>query len=89
MSNIKVKSIILELVVMGLIKESDLKQYGLQDLRRSYEPQMSISAEKGSNIVAMSVVEDFIYLNRSSSTSTIQVYMVVYHLPFIKMILDS
>ncbi|KAH0933934.1 hypothetical protein HID58_011051 [Brassica napus] len=47
----------------------------IKDLRRSYEPQMSISAEKGSNIVAMSVVEDFIYLNRSSSTSTIQVWL--------------
>jgi|APAra0007618257_1042622.scaffolds.fasta_scaffold00556_1 hypothetical protein len=34
---------------------------------------MSITAEKGSNIVAMGVVEDFIYLNRSSSANTLQV----------------
>ncbi|KAF8093253.1 hypothetical protein N665_0385s0002 [Sinapis alba] len=47
----------------------------IKDLRRSYEPQMSISAEKGSNIVAMGVVEDFIYLNRSSSTNTLQVWL--------------
>ncbi|CAH8343692.1 unnamed protein product [Eruca vesicaria subsp. sativa] len=47
----------------------------IKDLRRSYEPQMSISAEKGASIVAMGVVEDFIYLNRSSSTNTIQVWL--------------
>jgi hypothetical protein len=45
----------------------------IKDLRRNYEPQMSITAEKGSNIVAMGVVEDFIYLNRSSSANTLQV----------------
>ncbi|EFH60872.1 transducin family protein, partial [Arabidopsis lyrata subsp. lyrata] len=44
----------------------------IKDLRRNYEPQMSITAEKGSNIVAMGVVEDFIYLNRSSSANTLQ-----------------
>ncbi|CAH8259639.1 unnamed protein product [Arabidopsis lyrata] len=47
----------------------------IKDLRRNYEPQMSITAEKGSNIVAMGVVEDFIYLNRSSSANTLQIWL--------------
>ncbi|ESQ49346.1 hypothetical protein EUTSA_v10019914mg [Eutrema salsugineum] len=47
----------------------------IKDLRRSYDPQMSITAEKGSHIVAMGVVEDFIYLNRSSSANTLQVWL--------------
>ncbi|VVA96755.1 unnamed protein product [Arabis nemorensis] len=47
----------------------------IKDLRRNYDPQMSITAEKGSNIVAMGVVEDFIYLNRSSSSNTLQVWL--------------
>ncbi|CAH2054742.1 unnamed protein product [Thlaspi arvense] len=47
----------------------------IKDLRRNYEPQMSITAEKGSHIVAMGVVEDFIYLNRSSSANTLQVWL--------------
>ncbi|KAL0699363.1 hypothetical protein Bca4012_055485 [Brassica carinata] len=44
---------------------TQVEMSNIKDLRRSYEPQMSISAEKGSSIVAMGVVEDFIYLNRS------------------------
>ncbi|CAA7017112.1 unnamed protein product [Microthlaspi erraticum] len=47
----------------------------IKDLRRNYEPQMSITAEKGSNVIAMGVVEDFIYLNRSSSANTLQVWL--------------
>ncbi|KFK38151.1 hypothetical protein AALP_AA3G075800 [Arabis alpina] len=47
----------------------------IKDLRRNYDPQMSITAEKGSSIVAMGVVEDFIYLNRSSSANTLQVWL--------------
>ncbi|CAN8269578.1 unnamed protein product [Cochlearia groenlandica] len=47
----------------------------IKDLRRNYEPQMSITSEKGSNILAMGVVEDFIYLNRSSSANTLQVWL--------------
>ncbi|CAD5322313.1 unnamed protein product [Arabidopsis thaliana] len=47
----------------------------IKELRRNYEPQMSITAEKGSNIVAMGVVEDFIYLNRSSSANTLQIWL--------------
>ncbi|XP_010445833.1 PREDICTED: putative E3 ubiquitin-protein ligase LIN-1 isoform X2 [Camelina sativa] len=47
----------------------------IKDLRRNYDPQMSIPAEKGSNIVAMGVVEDFIYLNRSSSANTLQIWL--------------
>lgn len=45
----------------------------IQEWRKHCEPQMSIAAEKGAKILAMAVVEDFIYLNRSSSTSTLQV----------------
>ncbi|XP_023642671.1 putative E3 ubiquitin-protein ligase LIN-1 isoform X2 [Capsella rubella] len=47
----------------------------IKDLRRNYDPQMSIPAEKGSNVVAMGVVEDFIYLNRSSSANTLQIWL--------------
>ncbi|XP_010547024.1 PREDICTED: putative E3 ubiquitin-protein ligase LIN-1 isoform X3 [Tarenaya hassleriana] len=47
----------------------------IKDLRRNYEPQVSITAEKGSNILAMGVVEDFIYLNRSSSANTLQIWL--------------
>jgi hypothetical protein len=34
---------------------------------------MSIAIGKGDNVLAMGVVEDFIYLNCSSSTNNIQV----------------
>ncbi|XP_021904912.1 putative E3 ubiquitin-protein ligase LIN-1 isoform X2 [Carica papaya] len=44
----------------------------IKEWRKHCEPQMSIAAEKGAKILAMAVVEDFIYLNRSSSTSTLQ-----------------
>ncbi|XP_021904913.1 putative E3 ubiquitin-protein ligase LIN-1 isoform X3 [Carica papaya] len=47
----------------------------IKEWRKHCEPQMSIAAEKGAKILAMAVVEDFIYLNRSSSTSTLQIWL--------------
>lgn len=45
----------------------------LQEWRTHCKPQMSIVTGKGRNILAMEAVEDFLYLNCSSSTSTLQV----------------
>ncbi|KAL0457421.1 UNVERIFIED_CONTAM: putative E3 ubiquitin-protein ligase LIN [Sesamum latifolium] len=42
----------------------------MQDWRRSSKPQVSIAPEKGASILAMEVVEDFIYLNCSTSMSS-------------------
>ncbi|GAV74923.1 WD40 domain-containing protein [Cephalotus follicularis] len=47
----------------------------IKDWRRHHDPQMSIVPDKGANILAMGVVEDFIYLNCSSSTSTLQIWL--------------
>ncbi|KAJ4834082.1 hypothetical protein Tsubulata_016280 [Turnera subulata] len=47
----------------------------VQKWRTQCKPQMSIPAEKGRNVLAMEVVEDFIYLNCSSSTSTLQIWL--------------
>ncbi|XP_065863671.1 putative E3 ubiquitin-protein ligase LIN-1 [Euphorbia lathyris] len=47
----------------------------IKEWRTQYKPQISIVTEKGRNIVSMGVVEDFIYLNCNSSTSTLQIWL--------------
>uniref|UniRef100_A0A5B7B9C4 Putative E3 ubiquitin-protein ligase LIN-1 isoform X2 n=1 Tax=Davidia involucrata TaxID=16924 RepID=A0A5B7B9C4_DAVIN len=47
----------------------------IREWRRHSKPQMSIVPEKGANVLAMGVVEDFIYLNCSSSTSILQIWL--------------
>ncbi|XVF28298.1 hypothetical protein REPUB_Repub15cG0018100 [Reevesia pubescens] len=47
----------------------------IREWRRNSEPQMSFEPEKGSNIVAMEVVEDFIYINCSSSANNLQIWL--------------
>ena len=45
----------------------------VQEWRRKSKPQMSIVPDRGTNVLAMEVVEDFIYLKCSSSPSILQV----------------
>ncbi|KAL1548460.1 putative E3 ubiquitin-protein ligase LIN-1 isoform X1 [Salvia divinorum] len=47
----------------------------MKDWRRSSRPQTSVVPEKGSSILAMEVVEDFIYLNCSTSMSSLQIWL--------------
>ncbi|XWS39021.1 hypothetical protein CRYUN_Cryun18bG0014400 [Craigia yunnanensis] len=47
----------------------------IREWRRNSEPQMSIAQEKGANILAMEVVEDFIYLNCSTSANSLQIWL--------------
>ncbi|KAI3469373.1 hypothetical protein Pfo_026036 [Paulownia fortunei] len=47
----------------------------MKDWRRSSRPQISIMPEKGASILAMEVVEDFIYLNCSTSMSSLQIWL--------------
>ncbi|XP_058000933.1 putative E3 ubiquitin-protein ligase LIN-1 isoform X2 [Hevea brasiliensis] len=54
----------------SIVEGSKVKEW-----RTHYKPQMSIVIGKGRNIVAMEAVEDFIYLNCSSSTSTLQIWL--------------
>ncbi|TXG71714.1 hypothetical protein EZV62_000293 [Acer yangbiense] len=49
----------------SVVEGSNIKEW-----RRQCEPQMSIVPEKGTNVLAMGVVEDFIYLNCSNSSSS-------------------
>lgn len=46
----------------------------VQEWRRNSEPQMSMVPEKGANVLTMEVVEDFMYLNCSSSANSLQVH---------------
>lgn len=46
-----------------------------KDWRRSNGPQTSIVPEKGGSILEMEVVEDFIYLNCSTSMSSLQIWL--------------
>ncbi|XP_008789861.4 putative E3 ubiquitin-protein ligase LIN-1 isoform X1 [Phoenix dactylifera] len=48
---------------------------GMKEWRKHCRPQASIAMERGTNVLAMSVVEDFIYLNCSSSPSIIQIWL--------------
>lgn len=45
----------------------------MQDWKRRRDPQISIVTAKGAKVLAIGVVEDFVYLNCSSSSSTLQV----------------
>ncbi|XP_057772122.1 putative E3 ubiquitin-protein ligase LIN-1 [Salvia miltiorrhiza] len=47
----------------------------MKEWRRSSRPQMSLVPEKGASILAMEVVEDFIYLNCSTSMSSLQIWL--------------
>ncbi|KAF7837811.1 putative E3 ubiquitin-protein ligase LIN-1 [Senna tora] len=46
-----------------------------QDWKRNGKPHISFRTEKGDSLVAMEVVEDFLYLISSSSTSNIQIWL--------------
>ncbi|CAN4106227.1 unnamed protein product [Withania somnifera] len=54
----------------SLIEASHIK-----DWRKNKKPQISMSPEKGANVLAMEVVEDFIYLICSASMSNIQIWL--------------
>ncbi|KAK8709841.1 hypothetical protein V6N13_060842 [Hibiscus sabdariffa] len=47
----------------------------IREWRRNSEPQMSLKPEKRTNILAMEVVEDFIYFNCSSSANSLQIWL--------------
>ncbi|PIN02643.1 hypothetical protein CDL12_24836 [Handroanthus impetiginosus] len=47
----------------------------IKDWRRSSCPQISIVPEKGASILAMEVVEDFVYLNCSTSMNSLQIWL--------------
>ncbi|XP_073119281.1 putative E3 ubiquitin-protein ligase LIN-1 [Henckelia pumila] len=47
----------------------------MKDWRRSIGPQISIVPDKGGSILAMEVVEDFIYLHCSKSMSSLQIWL--------------
>ncbi|XP_048136310.1 putative E3 ubiquitin-protein ligase LIN-1 isoform X2 [Rhodamnia argentea] len=46
-----------------------------KEWRRNCEAEMRIALQRGANVLAMGVVEDFIYLNCSSSTSALQIWL--------------
>ncbi|XP_055961330.1 putative E3 ubiquitin-protein ligase LIN-1 isoform X2 [Mercurialis annua] len=54
---------------------SNVEGSKIKELRTNYKPQMSIISDKSRNILAMEVVEDFIYLNCSSSSTTLQIWL--------------
>ncbi|PKA57685.1 Putative E3 ubiquitin-protein ligase LIN-1 [Apostasia shenzhenica] len=47
----------------------------VRDWKRHKGPLISVKMSKGKSVQAMDVVEDFIYVNCSSSSSTIQIYL--------------
>ncbi|XP_027115995.1 putative E3 ubiquitin-protein ligase LIN-1 isoform X1 [Coffea arabica] len=47
----------------------------IKDWRRNIKPQVSVMSEKGANVLAMEVVEDFIYLNTAASRSSLQIWL--------------
>ncbi|KAL8210166.1 hypothetical protein R6Q57_006898 [Mikania cordata] len=47
----------------------------IKDWRRQNKDQVSIVPEKGANVVGMNIVEDFIYLNTSSSSSSLEIWL--------------
>ncbi|KAG1371264.1 putative E3 ubiquitin-protein ligase LIN-1 [Cocos nucifera] len=49
--------------------------YSMKEWRKHCRLQVSIAMERGTNVQLMSVVEDFIYLNCSSSPSIIQIWL--------------
>ncbi|GKD30638.1 transducin/WD40 repeat-like superfamily protein [Tanacetum coccineum] len=46
----------------------------IQDSKRQSKAQMSIVIEKRASVLAMNIVEDFIYLNTSNSLSNLEVH---------------
>ncbi|XVF62574.1 hypothetical protein PTKIN_Ptkin09bG0019300 [Pterospermum kingtungense] len=47
----------------------------IREWRRNSEPQMSMVPEKSAKILTMEVVEDFMYLNCSSSANSLQIWL--------------
>ncbi|GER52179.1 transducin/WD40 repeat-like superfamily protein [Striga asiatica] len=47
----------------------------IKEWRRSNKPQISIMPEKGASVVSMEVLEDFIYINCSTSMSSLQIWL--------------
>ncbi|KAK2970821.1 hypothetical protein RJ640_014809, partial [Escallonia rubra] len=47
----------------------------IKDWRRHGKPQISVAPERKENVLAMRVVEDFIYVNCSSSTNNLQIWL--------------
>ncbi|KAJ8766769.1 hypothetical protein K2173_007836 [Erythroxylum novogranatense] len=56
---------------------SNVEGSKVQDCRTYYNPQVSIAEVR--NVLTMGVVEDFLYLNSSSSTSTLQIWLRATH----------
>ncbi|CAK7323112.1 unnamed protein product [Dovyalis caffra] len=54
----------------SVIEGSKVKEW-----RMHHKPQISTVADKGRNVLAMEVVEDFTYFNCSSSTSNLQIWL--------------
>ncbi|KAL2459268.1 Transducin/WD40 repeat-like superfamily protein [Forsythia ovata] len=52
-----------------------LEGSNIKDWRKNSRPQISVVPEKGASILAMEVVEDFIYLNCSTSMSSLQIWL--------------
>ncbi|KAI8004081.1 putative E3 ubiquitin-protein ligase LIN-1 [Camellia lanceoleosa] len=53
-----------------VVEGSNIKEWGKQS-----KPQMSMVPDRGTSVLAMEVVEDFIYLNCSPSTSILQIWL--------------
>lgn len=45
----------------------------MQEWKRNNKPQLSVMPEKGGNVSAMEIVEDFVYFISSASKSNLQV----------------
>ncbi|XP_060197763.1 putative E3 ubiquitin-protein ligase LIN-1 [Lycium barbarum] len=54
---------------------STIEASHIKDWRKNKKPQISVSPEKGANVLAIEVVEDFIYLICSASMSNIQIWL--------------
>ncbi|KAJ0091794.1 hypothetical protein Patl1_25043 [Pistacia atlantica] len=54
----------------SIVEGSNIKEW-----RRRCKPQLTVVPEKGTSILAMGVVEDFIYLNCSYSASSLQIWL--------------
>ncbi|KAJ8566002.1 hypothetical protein K7X08_008578 [Anisodus acutangulus] len=54
---------------------STIEASHIKDWRKNKKPQISMSPEKGANVLAMEIVEDFIYLICSASMSNIQIWL--------------
>ncbi|OVA00222.1 WD40 repeat [Macleaya cordata] len=57
-------------VASSIVEGSNLKEW-----RRHNDPKISITVGKGTNVQIMGVIEDFIYLNCSSSPSILQIWL--------------